>query len=116
MCVLVIEDNESIRELVALTLEEAGYVVARARDGQEALEVLAHVRPSIILLDLQMPRMDGRTFASVYRKRLHPGAPIVLMTASSNPAQAARETQAMAYLAKPFEADELLSLVERAAA
>ncbi len=115
MCVLVVEDNESIRELVALTLEDAGYVVVRARDGQEALEALADVSPSVILLDIQMPRMDGLTFASVYRRRRQ-GAPIVIMTASSNPAQAAREAQAAAYLAKPCETDELRSLVPRTAA
>lgn len=114
MCVLVIEDNESIRELVALTLEDAGYVVARARDGQEAFDLLAHVHPSIILLDIHMPRMDGLTFASLYHQRLRQTAPIVVMTASSNPAQAAREAQATAYLTKPFEAEELLSLVQRA--
>ena len=116
MCVLVVEDNESIRELVALTLEEAGYVVVRARDGQEALEALAHFKPRVILLDIQMPRMDGRTFAALYHGRLRHRAPIVVMTASANPVQAARDTQATAYLAKPFEMDDLLSLVERAAA
>ena len=113
MCVLVVEDNESIRELVALTLEEAGYVVVRARDGQEALEALAHFKPRVILLDIQMPRMDGRTFAALYHGRLRHRAPIVVMTASYNPAKAAEDTQAAAYLAKPFEVDDLLGLIRQ---
>ena len=113
MSILVVEDNQSIREMVALVLEEAGYEVICARDGQEALDLLAQVEPHMILLDMRMPRMDGRTFAQVYRKKLGDGAPIVVMTASYNPAKAAEDTQAAAYLAKPFEVDDLLGLIRQ---
>ena len=113
MSILVVEDNESIREMVALVLEEAGYEVICARDGQEALDLLAEVEPNVILLDMRMPRMDGRTFARVYRRKLGDGAPIVVMTASYNPAKAAQDTQAAGYLSKPFEVDDLLGLIRR---
>ncbi len=57
-CVLVVDDDESLREAIAEAITDAGYVVQQARDGREALEKMRAVSPCIVLLDLMMPVMD----------------------------------------------------------
>lgn len=57
--VLVVEDEQAIREALALKMEREGFVVFQARDGKEGLEIAERERPDLILLDLLMPRMDG---------------------------------------------------------
>jgi CheY-like chemotaxis protein len=109
--VLVVDDDPDILEAICDILEAEGYRVARARHGGEALQRLEAERPSLILLDLMMPVMDGVAFA----QRLHgdPGVaeiPIVVISADGNPQRAAL-VGARGYLAKPFDIDALLAHV-----
>jgi CheY-like chemotaxis protein len=111
---LVVEDDDEIRDFVALLLETEGYAVRTARNGAEALDVVRDHTPELILLDMRMPVMDGWAFARAYRSRLGPHAPILVMTAARDAAQRAQEIQADAYMAKPFDdLGQLMALVRR---
>ena len=80
--VLVVDDDASIRELLSTALEDDGYEVVPARNGEDALSVCERWRPDVIVLDLMMPVMDGWTFA----KRLHEtdDIPIVVLSAAND--------------------------------
>ena len=109
--VLIVEDDDEIRDFVALLLGTEGYTVRTARNGAEALEIAGATRPRLILLDMRMPVMDGWAFARAYRSRPGPHAPILVMTAARDAGERAQEIQADAYVAKPFDLNHLLSLV-----
>jgi two-component system chemotaxis response regulator CheY len=110
--VLVVDDDESIRNFVELALDTEGYHVASAHNGAVALDVAGQQQPDLILLDMRMPVMDGWAFAHAYRSRPGPHAPIVVITAAPDAGQRAAEINADGYLGKPFDLDELLELVE----
>ena len=109
--VLVVDDRESNRELLQGRLDDLGYEVTEAKDGIEALDAVAADEPDLILLDVDMPRMDGITVCE--RLKAHPVLrliPIVILTASSDRETKLRGLAAGAddYLSKPFDAKELL--------
>ncbi len=106
--ILVVDDEDDIRRVVALLLSDEGYRVLTARDGQEALEVIAGEMPAGILLDMKMPRMDGWQFAHEFRARYGRRVPLVVMTAARNSGQRAAEVEADGYISKPFDLDALL--------
>ncbi len=114
--VLVADDADAIRELIAVNLELEGFEVARCHDGLEVLERVAEQRPDLITLDVMMPRLDG--FATLERLRADPataGIPVVMITGRASAADLARgeELEADAYLVKPFEPAELVATVHR---
>jgi CheY-like chemotaxis protein len=111
--VLVVEDEEPIRTAIALVLEHAGYHVLTAGDGAEALDRLEQEWPSLILLDMRMPGMDGWTFAQELRTRHTRSVPIVVVTAARDAGRRAEEIQAAGYLSKPFDLQGLIDTVER---
>jgi DNA-binding response OmpR family regulator len=110
--VLVVDDDESIRDFVEMALTDDGYVVATAADGARALEVLKDFDAAVILLDMRMAGMDGWSFARAY-KELPDRAPILVLTAARDAALSAADIEADAFLAKPFELRDLLGLVKR---
>ena len=113
--ILVVDDEPSIVELVRFTLEDADVRVVEASDGAEALILARRVKPDLVLLDVQMPRLDG---LEVCRQlRLEPAfarTPIIMLTAAGQQADRARGLGAGAdeYLTKPFSPLALLALVE----
>jgi two-component system, chemotaxis family, chemotaxis protein CheY len=112
--VLVIDDDEPIRELLGAMLADEGYEVATAANGADALQMLDEQGlPDLILLDIVMPIVDGRQFAAEYHQRSSPRAPIVVISASKDPQEAAEQIRAGGWIAKPFDVDELLQLVAR---
>lgn len=113
--VLVVEDDDTIGELLEAALGDAGYEVAVAAGGAAGLELAARFKPHLVLLDLRMPGVDGRAFASAYRKRTRRPAPIAVLTAVRDAEKVAEAISAQAILAKPFELGELLNLVARLA-
>jgi putative two-component system response regulator len=109
--VLVVDDVAANRELLEGYLEDLGYDVRQARDGIQALEAVAAEEPDLILLDVDMPRLDG--IAVCERLKAHPVhrlVPVVILTASSDRDTRLRGIAAGAddYLSKPFDAKELL--------
>src|SRR5919108_2663995 len=111
--VLVVEDDPAMRELVEVILEDAGFLVRTAADGQAALERVAQELPGVILLDMRMPRMNGWEFARAFRAQYDRRTPIVVLTAATDARQRAQEIEAEGYLGKPFELDDLVRTVER---
>jgi CheY-like chemotaxis protein len=110
--ILVVDDDPSIVTTVSEILDFEGYEVTTAANGAEALQSLEHVQPSLVLLDMRMPVLDGWGFARALRDRgVH--LPIVVMTAAENASRWADEIGADGYVAKPFELIDLLEAVER---
>jgi DNA-binding response OmpR family regulator len=110
--ILVVDDDRSILETMTDLLQGEGFEVLTAVDGLDALEVMRRSSASFILLDMRMPRMDGWQFAQTVRERGW-RIPIIVMTAASDAQRWAKEIGADAYIAKPFDIEELLALVNR---
>jgi CheY-like chemotaxis protein len=112
--VMVVDDDEDIREMAKLLLEGEGHRVAAAADGQDAWQQLeAGESPSLILLDLMMPRMDGEQFLRTLRASSRGSIPVVIMSGHSAASARARELEANGCLTKPIEIDDLLAAVRR---
>ncbi len=110
MRVLVIDDDRAFVDMLRAALAEEGHGVLEATDGRAGLELARRSRPDVILLDVLMPVMDGPTFAQKYARAPGTHAPIVVLTGAS-PAAAVRVENAAAFLAKPFELDELVGVL-----
>jgi CheY-like chemotaxis protein len=111
--ILVVEDDRASREVLAEILTLEGCEVRTAADGAEALAIVQEWPPSLILLDLRMPEMDGYAFARRYRELPGRQAPIVLLSASWESAEAVEAIGAVESVDKPFKIDDLLEVVER---
>ena len=109
--VLVVDDSLTVRKITTRLLAREGYDAASARDGVDALQWLAEQTADAILLDIEMPRMDGFEFAKTIRSdpRLA-GIPIIMITSRTAEKHRARaaELGVEAYLGKPYQEDELL--------
>lgn len=82
--VLLVEDDQDIREALTELLQDEGYLVDVATNGEEALEMLDRVaRPSVILLDLVMPKMDGVEFLDRVKGTHHAAIPVIVLSASA---------------------------------
>lgn len=110
--ILVIDDDPDIVDMLREALESVGHRVVTARDGVDGLDRLKTIQPSLILLDMRMPRMDGWAFARAARERGNT-APVVVITAAGDARAWAAEIAADAYVAKPFTITQLLGVVER---
>jgi CheY-like chemotaxis protein len=113
-CVLIVEDDEDVREFMDILLSSSGYETATARNGAEALEAVRQTHPCLVLLDLMMPVMDGWTFRD--RQLADPeiaDVPVVCVTAVSETQQVTQRLRAPC-LKKPVEFGPLLDEVRRA--
>lgn len=114
--VLIVDDDAEIVYLVRLFLERAGHQVSVARNGRDAVALLAGPPPALILLDVLMPFQDG--FNLLARIRTTPAwsaVPIIMLTAMAQEGDIVRALDAGAndYIVKPFQPDELLARVRR---
>ena len=112
--IMVVDDTRSMRKMVAAVLEGAGYAVAEAGDGVEALELAKSRRFDLVVTDHNMPRMDGVTLVRELRAlpNYDPVALIVLSTeASVELKQKGREAGATGWMAKPFDPQRMLDIV-----
>jgi CheY-like chemotaxis protein len=111
---MVVDDDEDIREVAKLLLEIEGYRVATASDGADAwAQVNESERPSLILLDLMMPRMDGEQFIKALRASPWASIPVVIMSGQNSADDKAKELAVDDCIAKPTDLDELLRTVRR---
>ncbi len=110
--ILVVDDDPSILATVEDILDFEGYEVVTAMNGQEALRILEKRLPSLVVLDMRMPVVDGWGFAERVRER-GIEVPLLVMTAARNAQRWAEEIGAAGYVAKPFEMSELLQEIER---
>lgn len=112
--ILVVDDDESIRQIVRICLSDEGYDVLEAPNGKAALEVVGEFQPDLILLDLRMPVMDGWEFVRRYRLTPGPHAPVIAFVAALNVLQECAGLDVVSVLTKPFDLDDLLSAVRAA--
>jgi two-component system chemotaxis response regulator CheY len=113
--VLVVEDDQSIRNVITDVLEERGFRVVGAADGAQALDQIERQRPDVMVLDLLMPVMHGWDFMETYSKRTG-GEQIPIVVVSVNPAlpRSFNRFGVHSVIPKPFDVDDLLDSVERA--
>ena len=112
--ILVVDDTRSMRKMVAAVLEGAGYEVAEAEDGVEALELARNRVFDLVVTDHNMPRMDGVTLVRELRALpdYDPVALLVLSTeASAELKQKGRDAGATGWMAKPFNPERMLEIV-----
>jgi len=110
--VLVVDDDPSILDTVTSILTAEGYQVMAAGGGAEALALVRSWHPTLVLLDMRMPVMDGWAVAKALKEN-GSKVPIVVMTAAESAKRWADEIGAAGHLAKPFGLDELIDCVER---
>jgi len=110
--ILVVDDDSEIRDAERQILADHGFRVIEARDGGEAMRCIDLDPPALIILDVQMPGVDGPTFARALRSRLR-RVPLVILTGVADPKAEADRCNAEAYLPKPFDADELVRIVRK---
>jgi CheY-like chemotaxis protein len=116
--VLVVDDDEVIRQLITLNLELEGFEVHEAVDGLDALRAVLEVNPAVVTLDIMMPNLDGWDAAA--RLRANPETAhikVVLLSARAQEADVRRGARigVDAYLTKPFDPDDLVDIVRRLA-
>jgi CheY-like chemotaxis protein len=116
--VLVVEDDDVIRQLITVNLELEGFEVTTAIDGQEAIDRVLEINPDVITLDVMMPRLDG--WATATQLAANPDTAhikVVLLSARAQDAdiQHGQRLGVDAYLTKPFDPDELVETVRRLA-
>jgi len=114
--VLTVDDSASIRQMVSFTLTKAGYQVTEAIDGKDGLEKAGKQHVDLIITDLNMPNMDGIQMIAAIRKL--PGyafTPILMLTTESQAEKkdAGRKAGATGWIVKPFNADQLVAVVQK---
>jgi CheY-like chemotaxis protein len=112
--ILIAEDDPDIRHVLHELLQDEGYVPLIVKDGQEALDVVLTQHVDLILLDLQMPVLDGEGFCTVYHER-GGTAPVVLVTAASPTLVESALTAcgAAGYISKPFDLNDVIEAVAK---
>ena len=111
-CVMLVEDDGSIREFLTLVLESHGYDVAAARDGQEALDLLEETVPDVVLTDLEMPRLDGWQLISTLRfDPVVSQVPVIVISAAVGPLSQ-DDLGVHAVIEKPFLVENLIQVLE----
>ncbi len=110
--VLIVEDEEAIRDLVAFHLESAGFQVLQAADGEEGLRLALETSPDLVLLDLMLPILDGVSMLRALRRQSR--VPVIMLTARTEEADRVRglELGADDYVGKPFSPRELVARVK----
>jgi two-component system response regulator MprA len=109
--VLVVDDDRSIREVIAYVLRDEGYQVDEAADGRAALAAIRRRHPDVILVDLMMPGMDGWDLVRQYRERYGRRAAILILTAVQGGGRRGVEADADEVVAKPFDVEMLVERV-----
>jgi two-component system chemotaxis response regulator CheY len=114
--ILTVDDSASIRQMIKLTLSNAGYNVIEAGDGTQGLSTARGNKVDLVLTDLNMPGMDGVSLTREIRKlQAYAGVPIILLTTESDDTrkQAAKAAGATGWITKPFQPEQLLSVARK---
>jgi CheY-like chemotaxis protein len=110
--ILVVDDDEGIRDLLRLHLTSAGYEVQVAADAIAAGYIVLQAPPDLIITDVNMPHMDGFEFVAALKADTSlPSIPVIFLTSVDDGDSRSRELGAVGYITKPVRADRLLSLV-----
>ncbi len=113
--ILIVDDEKDLVETVVFQLQEAGYEVVAAYDGQEGLAAAQKGKPDLIILDLMLPKMDGYKVCGMLKNDgRYKKIPIIMFTARAQQSDMdlAKEVGAEAYITKPFEQEILLGKIK----
>ena len=116
--ILTIDDSRTIRDMLNLTLTEAGFEVLQAVDGQDGIDVFAKERVDVVITDINMPKMDGYgVIRHIRGKPEHNGIPVLVLTTESETEKRniAREAGATGWLVKPFDPERLIATINKVA-
>ena len=114
--ILSVDDSSSIRKMVEFTLKSRGYLVVSAEDGQEALEMLVKDDFAAVILDINMPRLDGFGFLKKMKaEQSYSSIPVIMLTTEGQDQdkETALRLGAREYITKPFRPSELIALVDK---
>jgi CheY-like chemotaxis protein len=110
--ILVVEDDEQIREMLCAFLQDEGYTVTATCNGLEAVEYVSETRPDLVISDVMMPILDGGNMASIIQAKYgERAAPVLGMTALSK-LERANDSKFAAVLHKPLDLPDLLAAIE----
>ena len=112
--IMIVDDDESVRSLLRMTLAEDEYEIDEATDGEEALRLLERAVPDLVLLDWKMPERHGSLVLDELKRR-HPQLPVIVLTAeiAEHHRSLAEALNVDVFLTKPFSPLELLETIER---
>ncbi|HLK65810.1 MAG TPA: response regulator [Bryobacteraceae bacterium] len=113
---LIVDDSASIRQMVAFTLEQAGFLVLQGNNGEDGLRKLENQRVELIITDLNMPVMDGITFINQLRHRpATKYTPVLMLTTESQleKKQQGKAAGATGWIIKPFHPGKLLDVIAK---
>ena len=111
--ILIVDDEPVARTLAQKRIAEQGYNVITAANGEEALAVLETTRPDLILLDVEMPKMNGYTFmGELATKNLNPRIPVIVLTAHEEMGPIFKRHGVRGYLIKPLNIDEVVAKIK----
>lgn len=113
--ILVVDDSETVRQVLQMTLTNAGFDVVEAEDGVDAMQKLSDGQIDMLITDLNMPNMDGLELIKKVREEGHHRfTPIVMLTTESSEEKklAGREAGASGWIVKPFKPEQLLKVVK----
>jgi len=113
--VMIVDDSVTVRKVTSRLLERQGYDIVTAKDGVDAIEQLENVRPDLMLLDIEMPRMDGFEVTNLVRHHdIHRNLPIIMITSRTGEKHRERAFSlgVTHYMGKPFQEAELLANVQ----
>jgi DNA-binding response OmpR family regulator len=114
--ILIVEDDQSIANALAIRLKSAGYGVTVAPDAMTGVSAALKLQPDLALLDISMPAGSGFTVANKIQELVITATPIIFLTASKQPGlrQKAQDFGAAGFFEKPYDANELLAAIKRA--
>lgn len=111
--ILIVDDEPVARTLAQKRIAEQGYNVITAANGEEALAVLETTRPDLILLDVEMPKMNGYTFmGELATKNLNPRIPVIVLTAHEEMGPIFKRHGVRGYLIKPLNIDDVVAKIK----
>src|SRR5262245_405022 len=116
--ILTIDDSKTMRDMLLLTLAEAGFEVLQAVDGQDGLDLLGKERVDVVITDINMPKMDGYdVIRNLRRNPVHKTLPILVLTTESDTDKKAiaRDAGATGWMVKPFDPDRLIATIRKVA-
>ena len=114
--ILTIDDSKTIRDMLMLTLADAGFDVLQAVDGQDGIDVLGDQRVDVVITDINMPKMDGyEVIRNLRRSPIHKSTPILVLTTESDKEKRnlAREAGATGWMVKPFDPERLVATIRK---
>lgn len=113
LSILLVDDDEVNLKVASIMLRKLGYQADLATNGIEAIQALEHVSYDMVLMDIQMPRMDGLEATKIIRQRWHHGPKIIVVTSLDNYREICLEVGADDFLTKPIRIEKLKESIER---